>query len=133
MATRRRRRLRGDRGAAAVEFALVLIPLFLVISGIIDFGRAYNTQETLTQAARVGARLASLGKSDAVVCAQTANAAKSVDSSIDCSDVRVSNQCDATGEATVRIDYTVDFWMLSAFLPNRISSVSVQGKATAPC
>ena len=48
---------RGDRGAAAVEFALVLPLLIAMILGMIDFGRAYNQQITLTQLAREGARL----------------------------------------------------------------------------
>jgi len=51
-----------DRGAAAVEFALLLPLLLLVVFGIIDFGRAINAQITLTQAAREGARLAALGQ-----------------------------------------------------------------------
>lgn len=51
-----------DRGAAAVEFALVLPLLLLILCGIIDFGRALNAQITLTQAAREGARLAALGQ-----------------------------------------------------------------------
>ena len=46
-----------DRGAAAVEFALLLPLLLLLVFGIIDFGRALNAQVTLTQAAREGARL----------------------------------------------------------------------------
>ena len=50
-----------DRGAAAVEFALVLPFLLLVVCGIIDFGRAYNAKITLTQAAREGVRVWSLG------------------------------------------------------------------------
>lgn len=50
-----------DTGAAAVEFALVLPILALVICGIIDFGRAYNAQLTLTHAAREGARVWALG------------------------------------------------------------------------
>lgn len=49
-----------DRGAAAVEFALVLPLLLLVLFGLIDFGRALNAQITLTQAAREGVRLAAL-------------------------------------------------------------------------
>ena len=52
----------GDRGAAAVEFALLLPLLLLLVFGIIDFGRAINAQITLTQAAREGARLAALGQ-----------------------------------------------------------------------
>lgn len=64
------RRLRGrvlrrasarDRGAAMVEFALVLPILLLILCGIIDFGRAMHAQVTLTEAAREGARAESLG------------------------------------------------------------------------
>ena len=61
-----------DRGAAAVEFALLLPILLFLIFGIIDFGRALNAQVTLTQAAREGARLASLGESNVVSGTQTA-------------------------------------------------------------
>jgi Flp pilus assembly protein TadG len=50
----------GERGAAAVEFALVLPVLLLVIFGIIDFGRMLNAQITLTEAAREGARATSI-------------------------------------------------------------------------
>lgn len=50
-----------DRGAAAVEFALVLPILLLVVCGIIDFGRAYNAKITLTHAAREAARVWALG------------------------------------------------------------------------
>jgi len=49
-----------DRGAAAVEFALLLPLLLLIVLGIIDFGRLLNAQITLTQAAREGARLVAL-------------------------------------------------------------------------
>ena len=49
-----------DTGAAAVEFALILPLLLLVLFGIIDFGRALNNQITLTQAAREGVRVAAL-------------------------------------------------------------------------
>lgn len=62
-----------DRGAAAVEFALVLPVLLLVLCGIVDFGRALHAQVVLTQAAREGARLAALGAPDTV--ARTVDAA----------------------------------------------------------
>src|SRR4051812_29423306 len=51
-----------DRGAAVVEFALLLPLLLLVVLGIVDFGRMLNAQQTLTQAAREGARLVALGQ-----------------------------------------------------------------------
>lgn len=51
-------RRRADRGASAVEFALVLPLFLLVIAGVVDFGRAFFTQVILTNAAREGARAA---------------------------------------------------------------------------
>ncbi len=61
-----------DRGAAAVEFALLLPILLLLVFGIIDFGRALNAQVTLTQAAREGARLAALNQPNVVSRTQAA-------------------------------------------------------------
>jgi Flp pilus assembly protein TadG len=68
----------GDRGTAALEFALVLPVLLLIVFGIIDFGRALNAQITLTGAAREGARLAALGYPDAAIQARVAAAAPSL-------------------------------------------------------
>jgi Flp pilus assembly protein TadG len=67
-----------DRGAAAVEFALVLPVLLLILFGIIDFGRALNAQIELTGAAREGARLAALGYPNAAVQARVVAAAPSL-------------------------------------------------------
>jgi Flp pilus assembly protein TadG len=64
-----------DRGTAAVEFALVLPALLLIVFGIIDFGRALNAQIVLTGAAREGVRLAALGYPDAAIQARVAAAA----------------------------------------------------------
>jgi Flp pilus assembly protein TadG len=64
-----RTRLRNDqRGAALIETAIT-IPIILLISvGIFEFGRAYQTWQVLTNAAREGARVAILAdKTDADV------------------------------------------------------------------
>jgi Flp pilus assembly protein TadG len=69
------RRLPGkprDGGAAAVEFALMLPVLLLIVFGIIDFGRALNAQITITQAAREGARLDALNQPNVVARTQAA-------------------------------------------------------------
>ncbi len=50
------RRLRSESGAVAVEFALVMVPLLLILLGIIDFGRAYGSQLSVSAAAREGVR-----------------------------------------------------------------------------
>ena len=52
------RRFRGESGANAVEFALVLPILLMLVFGVLWGGMAYNQQLTLTQAAREGARFA---------------------------------------------------------------------------
>lgn len=51
---------RKRRGAAAVEFALVAPLFFLLIVGMLEFGRAVMVQQILTNAAREGARAAVL-------------------------------------------------------------------------
>ena len=61
-----------DRGATAVEFALLLPVLLLIVFGIVDFGRAYNAKITLTQAAREGARLTALNLPGVVARTQAA-------------------------------------------------------------
>jgi len=45
-----------ERGAVAVEFALLLPVLLLLVIGIMEFGRAYNIQVSASQAGREGAR-----------------------------------------------------------------------------
>jgi Flp pilus assembly protein TadG len=49
-----------DRGAAAVEFALVLGVLVLLVFGMIGFGMILHAQGLMAQAAREGARLTPL-------------------------------------------------------------------------
>ena len=55
----RRRRIK-RRGAAAVEFALVAPVFFLMVFGMIEFGRMVMVQQVITNASREGARLAVL-------------------------------------------------------------------------
>lgn len=55
-----RRGLADDRGAELIEFALVLPILLLVVAGIIEFGFLFQRLEVITNAAREGARMASL-------------------------------------------------------------------------
>lgn len=52
---------RDERGAAAVEMALVIPILVLLVFAMIDFSRAMNAELQLSQAAREGARLAAIG------------------------------------------------------------------------
>ena len=51
-----RRARHSDRGAAAVEFALVLPLLLTLIIGVLDLGEALNAQALITDAARESVR-----------------------------------------------------------------------------
>ena len=75
--SRRSRRDDPRRGQALVEFALVVPILLLLLLGIVDFARAWNVYEVLTDAAREGAREAVVdnGKDEAAVRIIIRNAA----------------------------------------------------------
>ncbi len=65
---------RRDDGAALIEAAFVLPILLFVSIGIIEFGRAFQTWQIVTNAAREGARIAVLpGMSDDMVKARVAD------------------------------------------------------------
>jgi Flp pilus assembly protein TadG len=68
-----------SRGQSMVEFALVM-PLFaLLCMGLLDFGRVVFAQNTVTQAAREAARVATLEPGDyAAKYTQIRNKAKSM-------------------------------------------------------
>lgn len=51
-----------DRGAVAVEFALVVPLLLLIVFGIVNFGIVFSQQLTLNNALREGARKAVINR-----------------------------------------------------------------------
>lgn len=51
---------RNERGTTVAEFAVVALLFFMIIFGIIEFGRLLYTHNALTDATRRGARFASL-------------------------------------------------------------------------
>jgi Flp pilus assembly protein TadG len=60
----RRHPARSDSGQSLVEFSLVLMPLFLVLLGIIQFGFIFNTYVTMTNASRDATRLGTIYEYD---------------------------------------------------------------------
>jgi len=56
----RGRNQRPDHGQSLVEFSLILLPLFLILLGIIQFGFIFNTYVTMTNAVRDAARLGTI-------------------------------------------------------------------------
>jgi len=54
-----------ERGQALVEFALILPVILLVMVGMLEFARAWNLHQVMTDAAREGARRAAVHDPDA--------------------------------------------------------------------
>jgi Flp pilus assembly protein TadG len=59
-----RRGLDGEHGAVAVEFAIIVPVLLLLVFGIIDFGHAYFVRHVLQDSCREGARYATRYQTD---------------------------------------------------------------------
>jgi Flp pilus assembly protein TadG len=69
------RGLHDNRGAAAVEFALVVVVLLLILLGIIDFGRLLYVSQAVKSASREGARVAVVNSMNSAVNGTSADAA----------------------------------------------------------
>lgn len=98
-----------ERGAAAVELAIVFPLLFLVIAGIVDFGRAFFTQIQVTNAAREGARAAVVMVPNADVITRATNAAAGVPQVA--ATVVASCTTGATSDASVKVTAPFE-WIL---------------------
>lgn len=64
-----------------MEFAIVLTLLTLILFGIIEFGRAYNAQVTLTHASREGVRVLAITGDSGAAATATRDAATSLNPS----------------------------------------------------
>lgn len=74
-----RRRFRGERGAAAVEFALIVPVLVMIVFGIVDFGFAINRDTLVNNAAREGARVGALDPDQTAITTAVRQALSSVE------------------------------------------------------
>jgi Flp pilus assembly protein TadG len=133
MRTQGRATTNDERGAALLEVALTLPLLLLVAVGIFEFGRAYQTWQILTNAAREGARVAVLpGTNDEAVedrVQQYLEAgllpeADGADVMID-RDTEISLGAGTASASTVQIDYPFTFIVLQG-----IANLVVEGSST---
>ena len=102
---------RGDDGAIAVEFVLILPVLLMLMFGVIQFGRAYNAKVVLTGAVREGARVLALGTDDPETV--TIDAAAGLDPAA-ITVTTSGDPCTAGDPATVTASYpfeiNIPFW-----------------------
>lgn len=97
-----------ERGAAAVEFAILLPLLLMLVLGTIEFGRAYNAQIILTNAARDSVRVMAIKNDPAGAKTAARNAASSVSTSIPDGNITISPATCATDkQVSVTISYNL--------------------------
>ncbi|WP_155369199.1 TadE/TadG family type IV pilus assembly protein [Catellatospora vulcania] len=127
---------RRDRGAAAVEMALMLPLLLLLVFGIIDFGRMLNTQIRITEAAREGARAVTITNSGSAASTRVAAVLGSTPRT-----VTITNPCGnaaSTADARVRVDHTFAFitpisGLASLFGGTSLGTVQLSATGVMPC
>lgn len=118
-----------ERGAAAVEFALVVPLLLLLLLGVIEFGRVLNAQLQLTSAARESVRVMAIQKDFGTAVGAALAGAPNLNPLLTASNVQVTPaSCGATTDVTVTITYSVK--MLSGLFG---ASVPLTGQAVMRC
>ncbi|MET3140391.1 UNVERIFIED_ORG: Flp pilus assembly protein TadG [Arthrobacter sp. UYEF2] len=80
-----------ERGAVAVEFAIVAPLLVLLLLGIMEFSRAYNAQATLSAAAREGVRVMAISNDPAAAKTAAKNTAVSLKPGLANTDIAFKN------------------------------------------
>ena len=118
-----------DRGAAAVEFALVVPLLLALVAGIAEFGHAYHLQTTLSGSAREAVRTLALKNDPAAARA----AARAVAGSLALTDGQIAIvACPSTSgsSANARVTITYTMPILSGPVAN---TVRLTGKGVMRC
>ena len=110
--------LERDTGQSLAEFAILLPVLMGVVIGIFEFGRAWNVDQVLTNAAREGGRLAVVETSsegDVLDAVETALTNASLDPSL--ATISVDGMDDGYGtQATVVVAYPYEFVFLGPIM-----------------
>jgi Flp pilus assembly pilin Flp len=122
---------KGQDGAAAVEFALLLPLIVLLLFGIIEFGLAFNTRIQATNAAREGARMAIVGIGNWGDVGGGTSFWQAVQQDAGLADIEncvLSTEDVVGGTLTVTFDYPLD--LAIPFMPNPPSWQTGTARAT---
>jgi len=132
MATEKLRRWR-DRGAAAVEFALVMPLLVMILLGIMEFGYAFFIQASVAGAARAGVRSYAINWSTANAQDTAKAIAKSGVPDPSAASADITSPCVTAGSQTTLV-LTYKYHSLTGLLDAVLgSNITVTGKGSMSC
>ncbi|MFP3460148.1 TadE/TadG family type IV pilus assembly protein [Arthrobacter globiformis] len=119
---------KSERGAVAVEFAILAPVLVMILLGIMEFGRAYNVQTTLTNAAREGVRSMAINNSQTSAKTAAKNAAPQLNPTLADGNITFSGaDCTVGTQMTVTVSYTL------STLTGIAGPFAMTGKGTMLC
>lgn len=129
---------RPEQGAVAIEFALLAPVLIMLLLGIMEFGRAYNVQTILTNAARDGVRVMAIDDDQTAAVTATVNAADTLSPELEDSDVTIAFQsipsttpaptsCAPGSQVTVTLNYSLNS------MTGIVGSFAMTGTGTMLC
>ncbi len=130
------KRIRNQRGAALLETAITIPIVLLLTVSVFEFGRAYQTWQVITNAAREGARVAVLaGYTDAQVSDTVTNYMKSgqlPELTVDAATITVERTVPFSGSNTasrVTVGYPFNFTVLNPVM-KLVTKNSTTGQGT---
>ncbi|MGY1913969.1 TadE/TadG family type IV pilus assembly protein [Blastococcus sp. SYSU DS0973] len=126
-------RLRDQRGASAVEFALIVPVLIMLVLGIAEFGHAFQVQGTLSAAAREGVRAMALQNDQTLARAAVIDAAASLNPALAAHQIAITPaSCPVTGGSSTNVELTITYPMpfLTGFFG---AGVDLTGRGVMRC
>lgn len=132
-------RRKNERGAAAVEFALVFPLVIMLLLTVIEFSRLWNMQATLSDAAGMSARYVAIYLDDPSVSDPVASATDQIEgipwlgdwSTVD---MTVTPDCGAGGAGVVTSELSVFPGSISGWFSDTIGDpIELKAKGVSPC
>ncbi len=124
---------RSERGASAVEFAMILPILIVLVVGIAEFGRAFQVKSTLAAAAREGVRTMALQNNQSAARATVENVASSLNPAVTDAQITITPaSCPTSYPTTTNVTLTISY-RLSFFTGFFGSGVNLTGQGVMRC
>ena len=121
-----RKFVKTERGQTLVELALILPIIILILFGTLEFGRIFHSYIVITNAAREGARLGALGKSNEEIISRIREASPLYQADTRLRIIRLEPNESARNSGvplTVEVAYDVELVtpIISSILPNPVT------------